>query len=33
MVVNNASTNEKLKFYNSTVQDISIGGGYCATKV
>ena len=33
MVVTNASTNEKHKFYNSTVRDISKGGGYCATKV
>ena len=29
----NASTNEKHKFYNSTVQAISRGGGYCATKI
>ena len=33
MVGTNASTNEKYKFYNSTVQAISGGGGDCATKV
>ena len=33
MFVTDASTNEKHKFYKSTVQAISIGGGYCATKV
>ena len=33
MVVTNASTNEKHKFYNSTVQAISRGGGDCNTKV
>ena len=33
MVGSNASTNEKHKFYKSTVQAISIGGGHCATKV
>ena len=33
MVGTNDSTNEKHKFYNSTVQAISIGGGDCATKV
>ena len=33
MVGNNASTNKTHKLYNSTVQDISRGGGYCATKV
>ena len=32
MVVTNVSTNEKYKFYNSTVQAISRGGRYCATK-
>ena len=32
MVGTNASTNEKHKFYNSTVQAISIGGGECYTK-
>ena len=31
MVGTNASTNENHKFYNSTVQAISIGGGDCAT--
>ena len=29
----NASTNEKHKFYNSTMQAISRGGGDCATKI
>ena len=33
MVGTNASKNEKHKFYNSTVQDISRGGGDCATNV
>ena len=33
MVGTNASTKKKHKFYNSTVQAISIGGGDCATKV
>ena len=33
MVETNASTNKKHKLYNSTVQSISIGGGYCTTKV
>ena len=33
MVGTNTSTNEKHKFYNSTVQSISIGVGGCATKV
>ena len=33
MVGTNASTNENHKFYNSTVQAISIGGGDCSTKV
>ena len=33
MVVTNASTNEKHKFYNSIVHSISRVGGYCATKV
>ena len=33
MVGTNASKNEKHKFYNSTVQAISRGGGYFATKV
>ena len=33
MVGTNASTKENQKFYNSTVQAISIGGGDCATKV
>ena len=33
MVGTNASTNEKNKFYNSTAQAISRGGGDCATKV
>ena len=32
MVGTHDSTNEKHKFYNSTVQDISRGGGDCATK-
>ena len=32
MVGNNASKNKTNKLYNSTVQDISRGGGYCATK-
>ena len=32
MVITNAYINEKHKFYNSTVQAISRGGGYCATK-
>ena len=31
MVGTNSSTNENYKFYNSTVQAISIGGGDCAT--
>ena len=29
----NVSTNKNRNFYNSTVQTISRGGGYCATKV
>ena len=33
MVGTNASTNENHKFYNSSVQAISRGGGDCATKV
>ena len=33
MVGTNASTNEKHKSYNSTVQDISWGGGKYGTKV
>ena len=33
MVETNTSTNEKHKFYNSTVQAISIGVGDCATNV
>ena len=33
MIVTNASTNKNNKFYNSTVQAISIGGRDCATKV
>ena len=33
MVGTNASTNEKNKFYNSTVQAISRVGGDCDTKV
>ena len=33
VVGTNASTNEKHKFYNSTVQAISRGGGDCDTKV
>ena len=33
MVGTNASTNENNKFYNSTVQAISRGEGYCDTKV
>ena len=33
MVGTNDSTNERHKFYNSTVQAISIGGGDCVTKV
>ena len=33
MVGTNSSTNENHKFYNSMVQDISSGGGGCATKV
>ena len=33
MVGTNASTNENNKFYNSTVQAISRGGGDCVTKV
>ena len=33
MVGTNASKNEKHKFYKSTVQAISRGGGYCATNV
>ena len=33
MVGTNASTNEKHKFYNSTVQAISSEGRYCATNV
>ena len=33
MVGTNAYTNKNYKFYNSTVQAISRGGGYCATKV
>ena len=33
MVGTNASTNEKHKFYNSTVQAFSRGEIYCATKV
>ena len=32
MVGTNASTNENNKFYNSTVQAISRGGGDCSTK-
>ena len=32
MIRTNASTNENHKFYNSTVQEISRGGGDCATK-
>ena len=32
MVGTNSSTNENHKFYNSTVQAISRGGGDCATK-
>ena len=33
MVVTNASTNEKHRFYKSTVQAISRGGEDCYTKV
>ena len=33
MMGTNITTNEKHKFYNSTVQDISRGGGDCNTKV
>ena len=33
MVGKNSSTNKNHKFYNSTVQAISIGVGDCATKV
>ena len=33
MVGTNASTNKKHKFYNSKVKTISIGCGYCVTKV
>ena len=33
MLGTNVSTNKKHKFYNSTVQAISRGGGDCATKV
>ena len=33
MAGTNASTNEKLKFYNSTVQTISRVGGDCTTEV
>ena len=33
MVGTNTSTNENQKFYNSTMQSISIGVGGCATKV
>ena len=32
MVGNNYSTNKNCKFYNSTVQAISTGVGYCDTK-
>ena len=32
MIGTNYSTNKKRKFYNSTVQAISRGGGDCATK-
>ena len=33
MVGINDSTNKNHKFYNSTVQNISVGGGDCVTKV
>ena len=33
MVCTNAPTNEKHKFYNATVQTISIGGVECATNI
>ena len=33
LVGSNASTNENIKFYNSTVQEISRAVGDCATKV
>ena len=33
MVETNDYTNENHKFHNSTLQDVSIGGLYCATKV